>query len=101
MALPAGVLVSMPCWWRYKSTPLACSSARNPTRSCSDRPRRSTDHAATWSKSRPGDALAKLVEAWALVAALGAANAFILEDRHDVPAVPLGDGLQFPSLVLD
>ena len=46
-----GVVVSMPCWCRYRSTFLACSSCNRPTRSSSERPSRSTDHAATRSNS--------------------------------------------------
>jgi len=51
-ALPAGVVVSMPCWCRCRSTWRAWSSPRNVTSSCRLRPRRSTDQAMTTSNWR-------------------------------------------------
>ena len=47
MARPDGVLVSSACWCRNRSTPAARNSCRAATRSCTLRPRRSTDHAAS------------------------------------------------------
>ena len=46
IALPAGVVVSSPCWRRNRSILNACSSDRKPTKSCRLRPNRSTDHDA-------------------------------------------------------
>ena len=41
------MVVSIPCWWRYKSIPSACTSFRNPIGSCKLRRSRSTlQHAA-------------------------------------------------------
>ena len=48
-----------------------------------------------------GDGLEQLVEARALIAALGAGDALVLEHGDHLPAVTLGDGLQFAFLVLD
>ena len=50
--MPAGVVVSSPCWRRNRSILSACSSDRKPTKSCRLRPNRSTDHAMTMSNSR-------------------------------------------------
>ena len=52
-----------------------------PTRSISDRPSRSTLQAATISNSLPGDGLHQLVEARALIASLGAADALVPDRR--------------------
>lgn len=52
IARPPGVEVSRPCLCRNRSTPLECSSRRSSSRSVSERPSRSTDHAATMSISR-------------------------------------------------
>lgn len=52
MAFPAGVVVSMPCWCRHRSIPTAWISPRNVSRSWRERPRRSTDQAATISNLR-------------------------------------------------
>ena len=41
--------MSTACFSRYRSHPAALSSPRKPTKSCNDRPSRSTDHAATTS----------------------------------------------------
>jgi hypothetical protein len=51
-ALPAGVVVSMPCVLRNRSIFKACKLVRNSTRSCKLRPRRSTDQAITTSNCR-------------------------------------------------
>jgi len=50
--LADGVDASRPCWCRYRSTPLACSSCNTSSKSVSDRPSLSTDEAATRSNSR-------------------------------------------------
>jgi hypothetical protein len=47
MARPAGVVVSNPCWWMNRSTLAPRSSCIDPTRSGSDRPKRSTAQTIT------------------------------------------------------
>src|SRR6516225_7752796 len=95
MSLPAGVVVSIDCWSRYRSTPQASSVWIVPSKSMSERPSRSIAHAITTSKER------RLVEPGTPVTALGAANASVAVFFDNLPTPPFGDLAQFPELVFD
>src|SRR5215471_16161719 len=100
MSLPAGVVVSIDCWSRYRSTPQASSVWIVPSRSIRLRPTRSILRHDDVELA-PGRILEHLVEAWTSVAALGAADTRIAVLLDDVPATPFGDLAQGGDLVLD
>ena len=59
-------MVSSPCWCRYRSTPLACSSCSTPSKSVSERPRRSTLPGGDHVDLLPGYRCQQFVEPGAL-----------------------------------
>src|SRR6516225_2380959 len=99
MALPAGVVVSSPCWRRNRSILSACSSDRKPTKSCRLRPNRSTDHAMTMSNSRRAASRHSLSNAGRLSRPFGAADAVVPVDLDDLAAHATSDLAQLALLV--
>src|SRR5215472_814546 len=100
-ARPAGVVVSTACRSRYRSQPLALSSARKPTRSCSDLPRQIDRPGGNDVNAAPGDGLMEPIKAGPLLATLVAADTGILECLDDAPAARLAGRCQCLALVLE
>src|SRR5690242_17298934 len=98
-ARPAGVLVSTACWCRNRPQRASRSSCSVASRSGSDRPRRSTDHASRMS-NLPRTASLHAIEPGALVPALGAADAVVVVGGHHLPAPLRADRLKGEALVL-
>jgi hypothetical protein len=92
IASPAGVVVSMPCWRRYRSIFKAWITDRKVTKSCNERPSRSHRPRHDHVELPLGRVLAQPVELGAFVAALGAADAVIPVDVHDFAAHAVGYG---------
>src|SRR3954453_2929514 len=101
IARPEAVVVSSPCWCRNRPTPASCSSLSAFTRSGSERPRRVDRPRGQQVEAASHRVFEHAVELGPPVAALGAADALVGVDRHDLVSRPPGPRLQLESLVLD
>jgi hypothetical protein len=98
MALPAGVVVSRPCWYRNRSIPAECTSDRNPVL---QRPAQAVhgpghDHV----ESGAGRVHQQSVEAGPAVTGPGAGDPVVPIDPDDLVAHPGGDLEELPLLVV-
>src|SRR5215471_1663438 len=100
-ARPAGVVVSTAWRSRYKSHPTPFSSPRKPTRSCNERPRRSTDQGRDDIDLALCRRFEQPVKPWPFVTAFGAADAVVDEFHGDLPAAVRGCRGERLALVLD
>src|SRR5215510_8965391 len=100
-SLPIGVVVSMACWSRYKSTPQASRCWMVSSKSLSERPKRSNRPCHDDIELPPASVLEHGVEARPSVSPLGAGDARIAVDLHDVPTTPPGDLPKLADLIFD
>src|SRR6516162_2303499 len=96
---PAGVVVSMACWSRYRSTLAASSersvSIRSAKRAAQAIHRPNHDHIEATTRGIPQHR----IQAWPLVPTLGTADAVVVIGCHHGPAALGGDSFERPALV--
>lgn len=100
IAVPAGVLLSRPCWCRYRPIRSDRTSWRNSTRSFRLRPSLSTDQQAIRSNRRREGILEQPVQCRAVLSGFRPGDSVVRIDLDDLPPGPDRNGSKFPFLIL-